>query len=146
MFDDTYTQMASLYQGKCVDPRLAHVVTYAIHSGAAKELLRSLVLEMIIREVSADPPKANLRILAQKEFLSLFGTENNMQANIDVSRLTIDHACNEVITLCNCCLVHGICDCVCRRCGCYTITTSPSVGTSSRQSSTSKKKGDYTVL
>ena len=83
-FDDTYTQMASLYQGKCVDPRLAHVVTYAIHSGATKELLRSLVLEMIIQQVSADPPRANLRILAQKEFLALF-SKRNMQGDIDVS-------------------------------------------------------------
>ncbi len=84
-FDDTYAQMASLYQGKCVDARLAHVVTYAIRSGATKELLKSLVLEMIIQQVSADPPKANLRILAQKEFLALFG-HGNMQADIDVSR------------------------------------------------------------
>ncbi|XP_064407430.1 ubiquitin carboxyl-terminal hydrolase 28-like [Halichondria panicea] len=89
-FDDTYTQMASLYQGKCVDPRLAHVVTYAIHSGATKELLRSLVLEMIIQQVSADPPRANLRILAQKEFLALF-SKRNMQGDIDKIRNLYNH-------------------------------------------------------
>ena len=79
--------MASLYYRKHVDNRPASLVTYAIHSGAASDLVKSLVLEMIIQHCS-DPGKAHLRILARKEFLFLLSNQT-VREDIDVSVIAL---------------------------------------------------------
>ena len=84
MIQSTYSRMATLYHGKFIDPRPAHIVTYAVHSGAARDLIRGLLLEMIIQHFSDSPGRNNLKILAQREFLSLFSIQG-MQGDIDVS-------------------------------------------------------------
>ena len=83
IFETTRSSMANLYSGKHVDNRPASVVTYAIHSGADSDLVKSLVLEIVIQHCS-DPGKAHLRILAQKEFLSLLSNQS-VRADIEVS-------------------------------------------------------------
>lgn len=81
---DTYSCMSTQYQGQFTDPRPTHIVTYAIHSKASKELVKGLILEMIIQHYSDLPRMNNIKILAQKEFLSLFSI-SGMQADLDVS-------------------------------------------------------------
>lgn len=81
---DTYSRMANLDQGKCIDSRPAHIVTYSVHSGATRDLIKGLILEMIIEHLSDAPGRNHLKILAQKEFLALLSVQG-MQGDIDVS-------------------------------------------------------------